>query len=39
MLAERLQLMAARLERRPIVIVPHKCVSVEEWVQQYAPDR
>jgi hypothetical protein len=38
-LAEQLQLMAARLERRPIVIMPHKCASVEEWLQQYASDR
>jgi hypothetical protein len=37
--AERLQLMAARLERRPIVIMPHKCASAEEWMQQYASDR
>jgi hypothetical protein len=38
-LAERMQLVAARLERRPIVIMPHKCASVEEWLQQYALDR
>jgi hypothetical protein len=38
-LTEQLQLMAARLERRPIVILPHKCKSVEEWVHQYASDR
>ena len=31
---ERLQLMAARLERRPIVIMPHKC-SMEEWMERY----
>ena len=35
-LAERMQLVAARLERRPIVIMPHKCASMDEWLQQYA---
>ena len=34
-LNERLQLMAARLERRPIVIMPHKCKTVEEWAARY----
>ena len=34
-LSERLQLMAAHLERRPIVILPHKCASVEEWIARY----
>jgi hypothetical protein len=34
-LNERLQLMAAGLERRPIVIMPHKCNIVEEWLEQY----
>jgi len=33
---ERLQLLAPRLERRPIVIMPHKCASVEEWMARYA---
>lgn len=33
---ERLQLLAARLERRPIVIMPHKCASSDEWVARYA---
>jgi hypothetical protein len=32
---ERLQLMACRLMRQPIVIVPGKCLTVEEWVQRY----
>ena len=32
---ERLQLIAAHLERRPIVILPHKCASVEEWIARY----
>jgi len=35
-LNERLQLMAARLERRPIVIMPHKCKTVEEWAARYS---
>jgi len=34
-LSEQLQLIAARLERRPIVILPHKCKTVEEWQEQY----
>jgi hypothetical protein len=32
---EQLQLLAARLERRPIAIMPHKCETVEEWIQRY----
>ena len=32
---ERLQLIAAHLERWPIVILPHKCASVEEWIARY----
>ena len=32
---ERLQLLAARLERRPIVIMPHKCKTVDEWLERY----
>jgi hypothetical protein len=36
---EQMQLMAARLERRPIVIMPRKCASVEEWMARYAGDR
>ena len=32
---ERLQLIAAHLERRPIVILPHKCKTVEEWLTRY----
>ena len=32
---ERLQLIAAHLERRPIVIMPHKCKSAEEWLACY----
>ena len=35
-LSEQLQLMAARLERRQIAIMPHKCTSVDEWLEQYA---
>jgi hypothetical protein len=33
--AERLQPIAAHLERRPIVILPHKCNGVEEWLQRH----
>jgi len=33
--AERLQPMGAQLERRPIVIMPHKCKTVEEWMARY----
>ena len=32
---ERLQLLGARLEHRPIVIMPHKCASIEEWLARY----
>jgi hypothetical protein len=35
-LNERIQLLAARLERRPIVIMPHKCKTSDEWLEQYA---
>ena len=33
---EGMQLLAARLERRAIVVVPHKCHSAQEWVARYA---
>ena len=33
---ERLQLVAAHLERRAIVIMPHKCPSIEIWVSRYS---
>jgi len=33
--SERLQLIAARLEARPIVILPHKCATVDNWIEQY----
>ena len=33
---ERLQLLAAHLERRPIVIMPHKCQSIGQWVARYS---
>jgi hypothetical protein len=36
---ERLQLTAARLQRRPIVIMAHKCATMEEWLQRYGPLR
>ena len=32
---ERLQLLAAHLQRRPIVILPHKCNTMEGWLAQY----
>jgi hypothetical protein len=32
---EQLQLIAARLERRPIAVMPHKCKTVTEWLQRY----
>ena len=32
---ERLQLLAARLEGRPIAIMPHKCKTVDEWQERY----
>jgi hypothetical protein len=30
-----LQLAAARLQRRPIVIMAHKCASADEWMARY----
>lgn len=36
---ERIQLLAAHLERRPIVIMPHKCKTVEEWMARYDPSK
>ena len=33
--SERFELLAARLERRPIVIMPHKC-TMDEWMARYA---
>ena len=33
---EQLQLAACRLMQQPIVIVPGKCLTIEEWVQRYA---
>jgi hypothetical protein len=32
---EQLQLAACRLLRQPIVIVPGKCLTIEEWVKTY----
>jgi hypothetical protein len=32
---ERLLVLAAHLQRRPIVIMPHKCETVEEWMARY----
>jgi hypothetical protein len=36
---ERLQLVAARLQRRPIVIMAHHCATVDEWLDRYRPLR
>ena len=36
---ELLQLLAARRERRPIVVMPHKCASMEEWLARYGSGR
>jgi hypothetical protein len=36
---ERLQLLAARLQRRAIVIIVHKCSTIDEWLQRYRPLR
>ena len=33
---ERMQLLAAHLERRAIVIMPHKCQSIGQWVARYS---
>jgi hypothetical protein len=33
---QRLQLAACRLLQQPIVIVPGKCLSLDEWVERYA---
>ena len=33
---ERLQVLAAHLERRAIVIMPHKCQSIGQWVARYS---
>ena len=32
---ERLQLLAAHLQRRPIVVMPHKCKTLDEWMARY----
>jgi hypothetical protein len=34
--AERLQLLAARLQGRPVAIVPASYATVEEWLRRYA---
>jgi hypothetical protein len=33
---ERLQLVAARLQKTPVAVMPHKCKSVDEWAARYA---
>lgn len=35
--SERLQLLNARLRRKPIVIMPARCSTVEEWLARYSP--
>jgi hypothetical protein len=37
--SERLQLLAAHLQRRPIVVIPVSCRTVLEWLERYAPSR
>jgi hypothetical protein len=32
---ERLQLLTAKLQRTPIVIMPQPCKSMEEWIGRY----
>jgi hypothetical protein len=32
---ERLQLAACRLMQQPVVLVPGKCLTIEEWVKRY----
>ena len=34
---QRIQLTACRLLRRPVTIMPARCLSTEEWVERYAP--
>jgi hypothetical protein len=34
-LSEQLQLIAARLTHMAIVIIPHKCQNLEEWLARY----
>jgi hypothetical protein len=38
-LQERLQLMAARLQRRPIVIMRHGCADMDEWLARYGAEK
>jgi len=33
--AERLQLIAARLLRTPVMIMPHRCKTTAEWLERY----
>lgn len=33
---ERLHLAVCRLMQQPIVLVPGKCLTIEEWVHRYA---
>jgi len=36
---ERLQLLSARLQRRPVAVLPHPCRSMDEWHERCAPER
>ena len=36
--AERLQLLAAQRERRPIAVMPIKCETIKEWLSRYGSD-
>jgi hypothetical protein len=36
---EQLQLMAARLQTTPIVIMPQPCRTVDEWIQRYTESK
>jgi hypothetical protein len=33
---ERLQLAASRILRRPIAIMPAKCLTIDQWIERYA---
>jgi hypothetical protein len=37
--AKRLQLIAARLTRTPVAIMPHKCATKHEWTDRYGGRR
>jgi hypothetical protein len=35
--SEQLQLLAARLQRLPVAIVPVRCDTIEEWERRFCP--